>query len=90
MDLGCMDGVGVDQVIVTITGWNGTAWVLLEEGFVQYPYELTFDEECEHILFIEVWDSLGNYFNDTEIFYVDDSAPELTKVIGTPAVNVTG
>jgi len=50
------------------------------------PYDLSFDEECEHLLEIWAYDCLGHEDYDSEIFYVDETPPELNKEVGDPHV----
>jgi len=64
---------------------NDDEWIVYEEPF-------TFDEECEHTLTVRAYDCLGNGMDemywDIETFYVDDSAPEITKTVGEPKCDI--
>ncbi len=73
-DIGCMDGVGVDEIWYRIW-WNGSwsNWTLFEEYF-------WFDEDCMHYLEWYAIDLLGNTgetMNQTH--YVDTVAPTTSK-----------
>ncbi len=63
-------------------------------GWQTYTGPFSFAEECEHILDVRAYDCLGNGMDDqywdTEVFYVDDSAPEIFKTVGEPKCMVPG
>lgn len=58
---------------------NG-AW----QGWYDYENGIVFGEDTEHTLEIKCSDALGNYVIDTEVFYVDGSAPTTSKDFSGP------
>jgi hypothetical protein len=58
-----------------------------EEWTVYEGEKITFDEECEHILKVRVYDCLYNGWEniDIEYFYVDEQPPVITKTVGEPS-----
>jgi hypothetical protein len=51
-----------------------------------YTFPISFPEESKHELEIGCYDELGNTMTDTEIFYVDKTAPETTFSVTGPQV----
>jgi len=51
-----------------------------------YDFPINFPEESKHELVIECYDFLGNTMTDTEIFYVDKTAPETTFSVTGPQI----
>ena len=68
------------NLTVTYRIWNGT-WT----DWQNYTGNINFAEECVHYLDLNVSDCLGNSFVDREIFYVDETAPEINKTVGEPS-----
>jgi len=82
-DSGCMGGVGLDILKYRIwnesDGWG--EWIYIEDPDGETIY---FDEECTHYLEIYASDLLGNDIIDNETFYVDETYPDIDKIVGTP------
>ena len=64
--------------------WTNTTYTYTGgyPGWINRTY--TFPEDCMHILNITVYDDLGNVAYDEEIFYVDNSPPQIIKTINGP------
>jgi len=74
-DEGCCDDLTVKYRI------NGGGWVDITE---MLPYNLSFEEECNHTLEIWAYDCLGHEDYDSELFHVDMTDPVIVKTIGDP------
>ncbi len=84
MEYGCgpCDNVTVYYRIWNITdGW--TEWMDYEET-------ISFNEECKHYLEIKAIDCLGNMDIDNETFYVDETAPSISKDLAGPYCEIPG
>ena len=61
-------------------------------SWIEYIEPFNFTEECEHQLYVRAYDCLGNGMDemywDNETFYVDETPPEIIKIVGDP--NCTG
>ncbi|MFH1727990.1 MAG: hypothetical protein ABIA04_06190, partial [Pseudomonadota bacterium] len=55
-----------------------------EEPSQGISWEIYFDEDSVHELYIECADEAGNTVEDTEVFRVDSTPPETEKVYGAP------
>ena len=89
VDEGCEGGVGMhDTEPLQYRVWNGTwdNWVTIANGDTIHPFE----EECKHYLEIKAKDKLGNTIVDNETFYVDETPPHITKLVGDPNVSGDG
>ncbi len=85
----CLDtGVTIEYMINPKLPTGGYGWT----GWQTYTMSFKFPEECEHQLIVRAYDCLKNGWDDGdwdyEIFYVNDSSPEIEKIVGTP--NCTG
>jgi uncharacterized repeat protein (TIGR01451 family) len=94
----CTDVCGADYVVTTSTpiyvnttdpgccpsltveiSEDGENWTVVPDHYVHY-----FAEECMHWLYIRAYDCLGHITWHNESFYVDDYAPEISKIVGDP------
>ena len=62
---------------------NGGPWINIT-NVLPYVFDFSSYGECNHTLDIVVIDDLGNMVWDNETFHVDDSPPEIVKVVGEP------
>jgi len=60
--------------------WYNGVWT----DWIDYNGVIKFTEECMHYLEVRGEDCIGNQAYDNETFYVDNSAPEITKTVGDP------
>jgi len=75
-DQGCCPGLDVSVYYHIFNG----SWSDWEE----YEGPITFNEECMHYLEIMAKDCLNNTNIDNETFYVDETPPEISIIIGEP------
>jgi len=66
--------------------WYNPEPVIVDSGPFTDQVDIIFTEDSNHELYIECWDALGNYVEETEEFLVDSTPPETTKIIGEPFV----
>jgi len=55
-----------------------------KSGKITPPFNIKFYNETEHELHINCTDTLGNFIEDKETFYVDSTPPTTTKIYGEP------
>ena len=82
MDYGCINGIGLKNLSYRI--WNMThGWGKWHQSCGD-TLVISFNEECKHYLEIYAEDYIGNHIIDNETFYVDETPPQLQKIVGTP------
>ena len=91
VDEGCEGGVGMHETEpLKYRVWDGSTWTnwfdIDPNGETIQPFE----EECKHYLEIKAKDKLGNTIIDNETFYVDETPPHITKIVGDPNVSGDG
>jgi len=65
-------------------------WDFLWSPWMPYNDPITFTGGCKHYLEIRATDLLGNAIIDNETFYLDDTPPDVTKVVGEPNIPAGG
>ncbi len=84
-DGGEICAIGVDECRWKYSVYNEfKGWSPYTEWYYTFP--INFPEESKHELVIECYDELGNTMDDTEIFYVDKTAPETTFSVTGPQI----
>ncbi|MBE3136604.1 MAG: DUF3494 domain-containing protein [Thermoplasmata archaeon] len=78
-DPGCCPSLTVEYKI------NDDDWTDITS---MLPYTFTFEEECNHLLYIRAYDCLGHIVYDNETFHVDETTPTIEKTVGQPNCSV--
>ncbi|MBE3141712.1 MAG: hypothetical protein IMZ53_14145, partial [Thermoplasmata archaeon] len=78
-DPGCCPNLTVEYKI------NDDDWTDITS---MLPYTFTFEEECNHLLYIRAYDCLGHIVYDNETFHVDETTPTIEKTVGQPNCSV--